>query len=144
MLKTQYRKIKKLAVAIKFKSSLVNNNYIITVILSIGIIIFLLFNTYKTIHTAEINYSIKLKEEKKLEEIKNENKELNEKLKYLQSNDAKELLALEAFKLAKENETLYKITDSNSNDVIYVKEENLDPINLENNVYWWKFIFFHF
>ncbi len=119
-----------------------NLNYAVVIFVTIGIIIFLSYNIYNTINAAEINYKIEVEERQKLEKLKKENTQLEKELAYLKSIDAKEILALEGFKLSHPDTKLYKI-NSETQEIVFIEDENLDPVNLEDNEFWWNFVLFH-
>lgn len=114
-------------------------NYLgLSLLLLLGTL-FLTYNIYNTVRRAEANYEIKRKEQEQRDILLEESKELDKKIQYLESVDAKNNLAAEGYKLAQPGETLYKI-DREEDVVQYIEDENPDPIKLEDNSFWWKVI----
>lgn len=116
-------------------------NYIALIILSVLGIIFLSYNIYNTVKRAELNYNIKQQEEEERDRLLEEGLLLDKQVEYLDSADAKRNLAAEGYKLAEPGETLYKI-DRVNETIEYIENENMDPINLDDNHFWWKLVLF--
>lgn len=114
-----------------------SGNYLLFIVLSTLAIIFLTFNIFTTIRRAEANYALKREEQIERDELVVELTELEGKLDYIRSTDAKRNLAVDSYKMAEPGETLYKIAEPDP-EVMYIEDQNLDPINLENNEFWWK------
>ncbi len=79
----------------------------------------------------------KLEEQAKRDRLVTEGKVLDEKIEYYNSLDSKRNIAVSTYKLSEPGEQLYKIEDADPN-VQIIEEENLDPINLEDNKFWWR------
>jgi len=82
---------------------------------------------------------VKQEEQQKRDNLLEESKELDRQIEYMQSVEAKRNSAIDGFQLAAPGDKLYKIEEPQV-AADYVEEENLDPINLEDNTYWWKML----
>lgn len=107
---------------------------------SLGIL-FLSYNIYIAVNRAELNYKIRVEEEKKRDELLTGGKELDERIEYLESVDYRRNYASDSLGLAEPGEVLFEIDDEVI-DAISIDEENFDPVNLEDNEFWWKYILF--
>lgn len=116
-------------------------NYLFFIILSAFAILFLSYNIYKTVKRAETNFSVREQEREKRDELKAELEEVEEKIAYLNSQDAKRNLAVDGYKMAAPDEDLYEIKEGEI-EAVYINEEELEPINLEDNRFWWELLVF--
>jgi hypothetical protein len=114
-------------------------NYLLFIIISALAVVFLSYNIYKTVNKAESNYRVKQEEAQKRDKLLEESKALDKQIEYMQSVEAKRNSAIDGFQLAAPGDKLYKIEEPQV-AADYVEEENLDPINLEDNTYWWEML----
>ncbi|MBD3280970.1 hypothetical protein GF389_05665 [Candidatus Dojkabacteria bacterium] len=116
-----------------------NLNYLLFIVITFLVIAFLSFNIYKTVQRAEANYKIKEEERVKRDELLSESEFLEEEIAYLESHDATRNMAVSGYRMAEPGEDLYVIE---RNDIVYdyIEEENPDPIDFEDNRFWWRVI----
>ena len=114
-------------------------NYIFFILLSASAVLFLSYNIYKTVNRAEANYTVRQQEQEKRDELLSELDDVNERVAYLQSKDARRNMAVEGFRMAAPGESLYEI-DEGEVEAVYIDQEEIEPVNLEDNKFWWEFI----
>lgn len=116
-----------------------NLNYLLFIGITFLMIAFLSYNIYKTIGRAETNYKIKLEEQAKADELLAESESLDEELSYLESADATRNMAVAGYRMAEPGESLYVI-ERDDIEYDYIEDENPDPINFEDNRFWWRVV----
>lgn len=114
------------------------NFFFITFLVS-GLMFFLGYNIYSTIKQAEKTFQAKELAQEKRDQLLEESRALDQKLAYFESTEGKRTLAIEGYKYADPGESLYKI-ERESDDIIYIEEEVFEPVNLNDNVFWWKLL----
>lgn len=114
-------------------------NFIFITFLVTGLMFFLGYNIYSTVKQAEKTFRAKELAQEKRDQLLEESRSLDQKLAYIESAEGKRTLAIEGYKYADPGESLYKI-ERESDDIIYIEEEVFEPVNLNDNVYWWKFL----
>ncbi len=114
-------------------------NYLFVSFLVLGMMFFLGYNIYLTIQQAEKTLQAREVAQEKRDKLLQESYDLDQRLAYFESVEGKRTLAVEGYKYADPGETLYKIEREND-DIIFIEEQYVEPVNLNNNVFWWKFL----
>jgi len=116
-------------------------NYLVFILISALAVVFLTYNIYKTVRRAEVNYMIKQQEQEQRDVLSSEIRELDDRIEYLNSVDAKRNMAVEGYKMTAPGETLYEVKEPEV-EAIYIHEQELEPIDLADNRYWWEVLVF--
>jgi len=116
-------------------------NYLVFILISALAVVFLTYNIYKTVRRAEVNYMIKQQEQEQRDVLSSEMQELDDRIEYLNSVDAKRNMAVEGYKMTAPGETLYEVKEPEV-EAIYIHEQELEPIDLADNRFWWEVLVF--
>jgi len=116
-------------------------NYLVFILISALAVVFLTYNIYKTVRRAEVNYMIKQQEQEQRDVLSSEIRELDDRIEYLNSVDAKRNMAVEGYKMTAPGETLYEVKEPEV-EAIYIHEQELEPIDLADNRFWWEVLVF--
>lgn len=106
----------------------------------IGGIFALVFNIYVSVNSAVENYKLLAYERERLEDTREEGKELDQEIAYFSSLEYKQRYAYDSLNFARQGEELYHI-ETGKREGYELEEVNYDPVQKDNKSVWWQVLY---